>query len=161
MNAMVVYDSFFGNTEQIARAIANALGGPEEDGIRRVGDVKRQQLTGLDLLIVGSPTRGARPSPAISAFLKGIPRDGLRGVSVAAFDTRVTEEEIASGPGILRLFVKLLGYAANPIADQLVKRGGALLVSPEGFFVHGREGPLQDGELERAAKWAKTLVNTR
>jgi len=154
MKAMVVYDSFFGNTEQIAQAIGNALGSPENVEILRVGDARPEQLTGLTRLIVGSPTRGFRPSPAISSFLNSIPSNVLNGVRVAAFDTRFTREEIESSVFILPILVNMFGYAAKPIADRLKKKGGDLILPPEGFYVIGTEGPLKEGELERAADWA-------
>jgi len=158
MKALVVYDSFFGNTERIARSIGNALGRPEDVGIIQVGNVRPEQLTGLKLLIVGSPTRAFRPSPAVKNFLKSIPKNGLNGVKVAAFDTRMTEEEINSAVFILRILVNIFGYAARPISDRLVKKGGELIAAPEGFFVHGTEGPLKEGELERASNWAKQII---
>jgi flavodoxin len=156
--ALVVYDSFFGNTERIAQSIGNALGRQENVGIVRVADVRPEQLTGLKLLIVGSPTRAFRPSPAIKKFLKSIPKNGLKGVKVAAFDTRVTDEEIDSAVFILRIMVNIFGYAAKPIADRLVKKGGQLIAAPEGFFVQGMEGPLKEGELERASDWARQII---
>jgi flavodoxin len=156
--ALVVYDSFFGNTERIAQSIGNALGRQEDVGIIRVANVKPEQLTGLNLLIVGSPTRAFRPTPAIKNLLKSIPKNGLKGVKVAAFDTRMTEEEIDSAVFILRIMVNIFGYAAKSISDRLVKKGGELIAPPEGFFVHGMEGPLKEGELERAANWAKQIL---
>jgi flavodoxin len=156
--ALVVYDSFFGNTERIARSIGNALGRPENVGILRVVDVKPEQLAGLKLLIVGSPTRAFSPSSAIKKFLRSIPKKGLKDVKVAAFDTRMTEEEIDSAVFILRILVNIFGYAAKPISDRLKKKGGELIASPEGFFVHGTEGPLKEGELERASNWAKQII---
>jgi flavodoxin len=158
MKALVVYDSFFGNTERIAQSIGSALGGPEEVGILRVVDFRPEQLAGLKLLIVGSPTRAFRPSPAIKNFLKSIPKNGLKGVKIAAFDTRMTEEEIDSAVFILRILVNIFGYAAKPISDRLMKKGGELITPPEGFFVQGTEGPLKEGELERAANWARQIV---
>ena len=158
MKAWVVYDSVFGNTEQIAQAIGNALGSQEDVQIRRVSDVKPEQLTGSQLLIVGSPTRGFRPTPAITNLLKSIPQNGLKGVKVAAFDTRFTTDEIESSVFILPILVNIFGYAAKPIADRLVKKEGELIIPPEGFFVQGTEGPLQEGELERAADWAKHII---
>ena len=158
MKALVVYDSFFGNTEQIAQAIGNALGSPEDVEILRVGDVKPEQFTGLELLIVGSPTRGFKPTPAISNLLKSIPGNGLKGVKVAAFDTRFTVEEIKSSVFILPLLVNIFGYAAKPISDRLQKKGGELIIPPEGFFVDGTEGPLKEGELERAADWTEQII---
>ena len=161
MKALVIYDSFFGNTEQIAQAIGNALGSPEDVEVLRVGNVKPEQLTGLTLLIVGSPTRGFRPTPAISNLLKSIPKNGLKGVKVAAFDTRFAVDEIESYVFILRILVNIFGYAAKPIADRLEKKGGELIIPPEGFFVGGTEGPLKEGELERAVDWAKQIMATR
>jgi len=161
MKALIIYDSFFDNTEQIAQAMGNALGSPEDVEILRVGNVKPEQLTGVTLLIVGSPTRGFRPTPAISNLLKSIPKNGLKGVKVAAFDTRFTMDAIESSVFILRILVNLFGYAAKPIADGLEKKGGELIMPPEGFFVEGTEGPLKEGELERAADWAKQIMATR
>ena len=163
MKVLIIYDSSFGNTEQIAQAIGHALGSQEDVEVLRVGNVKPEQLTGLKLLIVGSPTQAFRPTPAINNLLGRIPMNGLRGVKVAAFDTRISMDDI--DPPIVRFIgrfvVKLFGYAAKPIADRLKKKGGELTIPPEGFFVEGTEGPLKEGELERAADWARQIMATR
>jgi flavodoxin len=159
MKAMVVYDSVFGNTEKIAQAIGHALGSPEDVETVQVGNVKPEQLAGLTLLIVGSPTRKFSPTAAITSFLKSIPKNGLKGVKVAAFDTRFTVSAIEK-VRILAFFVKIFGYAAEPIADRLGKKGAELAVPPKGFYVSDTEGPLLEGELERAADWAKRIVAT-
>jgi flavodoxin len=158
MKALVVYDSQFGNTAQVAQALGKALGPPEEVQTLRVGEVQPEHLAGLDLLVVGSPTQRFRPTPVTTQFLKDIPRDGLQGVRVAAFDTRITETAIEEAPAVLSFFVKLFGYAAKPIADRLQKKGGDLVAPPEGFYVGGTEGPLLEGELERAARWAREMA---
>ena len=160
MKALVIYASVFGNTEQIAQAIGNALGSQEDVEILRVSNVKLEQLTGLKLLIVGSPTRQFRPTAAINNLLKRIPKNGLKGVKVAAFDTRFTMSAIEESR-VLPFFVRLFGYAAKPISDRLKKKGGELIIPPEGFFVEGVEGPLKEGELERAADWAKQIIATQ
>jgi flavodoxin len=160
MKAMVVYDSGFGNTEQIAQAIGTGLGSSQEEvKILRAGTLKPAQLTEVRLLIVGSPTQRFRSTEAIQDLLKGIPNDGLNGVQVAAFDTRFTQSHIDE-IRVLPFFVRLFGanaYAAKRIADTLRKKGGEMVVPPEGFYVEGTEGPLQEGELERAAAWAKEI----
>ena len=160
MKAMVVYDSVFGNTEKIAQAIGHALGAPEDVEIAQVGNIKPEQLAGLTLLIVGSPTRKFSPTAAITSFLRSIPKNGLKGVRVAAFDTRFTVSAIEK-VRILAFFVKIFGYAAKPIADRLEKKGAGLAVPPEGFYVSDTEGPLLEGELERAADWAKQIMATQ
>jgi len=156
MKVLIVYDSVFGNTEKIALAISNSLGTKENVETFRVSDIKPEKLIGLDLLIVGSPTRAFRPTKAITNFLKNIPSNGLKGVKVAAFDTRISTADVNSR--FLNILVKLFNYAAKPIASKLEKRGAELVIPPEGFFVKDSEGPLKDGEIERAADWAKLIM---
>ena len=152
MKALVLYDSAYGNTEKVAQAMAEAL----SCEARRVAEVQPAQLTGLDALIVGSPTQKFQPLKPIKDFLKEIPAGQLDGVKVAAFDTRIALEDVNSA--ILNVFVKLFGYAAEPIGNRLAKKGGELAMPPEGFYVEGTEGPLKEGELERAAAWAEQIV---
>ena len=92
MKAMIVYDSFFGNTEKIAAAIAEGLGSAPDVTVARVGDVQPAQLQGLALLVVGSPTRAFRPSPARLTLLTGLAEGSLAGTLVAAFDSRSAPE---------------------------------------------------------------------
>lgn len=157
MKGLIIYDSEYGNTRKIAEAIGQALEGRLEVEIIHVKEVDEEQLADVGLLIVGSPTQRFNPTPGIDDFLKGVPPRVLQGVKVAAFDTRFTEEEIGKTP-VLAFFVRIFGYAAKPMADKLVRKGGALTLPPEGFYVGGIEGPLLDGELERAAAWAETIV---
>jgi flavodoxin len=156
MKALIVYDSVFGNTEKVAQAMGEALEDDGEVTIRRVGEIQPDDLTSLDTLIVGSPTRAFSPTPETKTWLKGLNRDSLQGVRVAAFDTRIAVEDTNSA--FLKVMVKLFGYAAKPIANRLTKKGGVLTMEPEGFFVEGTEGPLTDGELERAAAWAQRIA---
>jgi hypothetical protein len=84
-------------------------------------------------------------------LLKNLPENCLQGVKVVAFDTRILLSDIKSAP--LRFIVKTGGYAAKPISKMLTEKGGKLILPPEGFFVAGDQGPLKDGELERATRW--------
>ncbi len=152
VKTLIVYDSIFGNTEKVAQAMAEALAAPGEVTLRRVTDVQPGDLPGLGLLLVGSPTRGFRPTPATVTWLKALPSGALQGAKVSAFDTRM---QVKQGPAILRLMAGVFGFAAKPIAARLQKAGGTLACPPEGFIVLGTEGPLQEGELERAAAWAR------
>ena len=151
IRTMVVYDSYFGNTEQIAKAIGDAFESSEEVEVVKVSEVDPAKLTQLKYLIVGSPTRAFRPTAAINEVIKKAP--SLKGVKVAAFDTRIAKEDTNSR--VLGFMVNVFGYAAKPISDALVKKGGTLVAQPEGFYVEDTEGPLKDGELERAAEWVR------
>lgn len=151
MKTLVVYDSVFGNTEKVAKAIAQEI---SDAAAMKVGAVRPEHLKGLKMLFVGSPTRAFRPTDGIKKFLKAIPANGLNGIKVAAFDTRAD----MNGPGIpsfLRFMVNIFGYADKPIMKSLEKKGGEPCEPSAGFIVKGAEGPLNDGELQRAVQWAK------
>jgi flavodoxin I len=156
MRTLLVYDSVFGNTEKVAGAIANALGSGRDVAMVRVADVRKEQLEGIDLLVVGSPTRAFRPTPAVAKFLKELTEEGLRGVKATSFDTRIAPSAVKSG--LLRFIISLAGYAAKPIAKRLARSGAELVAAPEGFFVEDSEGPLKAGELERAGGWARAIA---
>ena len=156
MKIWIVFDSYFGNTEQIARQVGNALSSRHTVEVLRVGEVNPADVAQVDCVIVGSPTRGFRPSEATTGLLKSFERGSLLGKSVAAFDTRIPTGQIKSG--LLRLIVNAGGYAAPAIAKKLQRSGGKLAAPPEGFFVTGTEGPLLEGELQRAAQWAESLL---
>ena len=135
MKTLVIYDSLHGNTEKIAQAIGEAIHGQ----VCRVGEVNLADLKGFDLLILGSPTHGGWFTEGVRDLLKASP--ALEGVKVVVFDTRTKKS--------------IFGFAAPRIVRSLEKNGGNLLAPPEGFIVLGIQGPLKDGELERAADWAK------
>jgi flavodoxin len=145
MKTLVVYDSRFGNTKIIAESIGGAVNGSVQ--VIHADEVIASELDNFDLLIVGAPTHGGRPSEPAGNFLDRIPKGFLADVNVAAFDTRIPSN-----------WVKIFGFAAPRIAKKLVKKGGRLVVEPEGFFVVDGEGPLADGEVERAAAWAREIV---
>ncbi|NTU74953.1 MAG: flavodoxin family protein, partial [Anaerolineaceae bacterium] len=133
MKAMVIYDSIFGNTEQVARAVAGALGSPEEVSLFKIGTVKPEQLAGLGLLVVGSPTRAFKATPAVTDFLAALPAGALKGVKVAAFDTRISPQDAKNL--IYTIVAKLFGFAAKPMAALLGQKGGELTAPGEGFVV--------------------------
>jgi len=145
MNTLIIYDSLYGNTELLARTIGNAVTGDLE--VARVGDATLSELGSFGLVIVGSPTQGGRPTQAMQDYLGGLP--SLGGAQVAAFDTRLTNR-----------WVKVFGFAADKIAAALKAHEGDLVAEPEGFFVEGKEGPLVEGELERAEAWARGILET-
>ena len=146
MNALVLYDSQYGDTEHIAQAIADALGEFGEARAVRLDPAQPLELQGVDVFIVGCPTQGWRPTPAIQSFLEEVSSEELRSLAVACFDTR------------FRLPRFMSGSAAKVMAEKLREKGVSLLAEPESFFVKGTEGPLREGELERASMWARQIV---
>jgi flavodoxin I len=166
MNTVVVYDSLFGNTERIAQAIADTLRGfgqvqavriepSQPDELQRQALLRQYRATdvslepahpvelqGVDMLIIGCPTQAFKSTPAMQSFLENVSTASLSGLAVACFDTRVR------GP---------FGSAARAMAKRLQTMGVSLLLPPESFFVKGMQGPLRNGEVDRAATWARML----
>ena len=162
MQALVVYESMYGNTEAVARAIADGLRSGSEVRLEEVGTASTT-LVGIDLLVVGGPTHAfsmSRPSTRADAADKtddpvistGI---GLRewietlaptaGVAVATFDTRVRRPRVP-------------GSAARAARKRLRDHGFRSVDPPTTFWVDGGEGPLHDGEEERARLWGADLA---
>lgn len=160
MRALVVYESLWGNTEKVARAIAEKLGGEATvvDSEAAPGSVD-----GYDLLVVGGPThafsmtRASTRADAVASYdAPRLPARGIREwlnelqrpateIPAVAFDTRVDKP-------------RLPGSAAKAARHELRSLGFDTSVKQRTFRVHGYEGPLLDGELERAGVWANEVV---
>jgi flavodoxin I len=152
MRTLLVYDSAYGNTKRLADAIAMTLG--EDAKVVHASNVGQPELEDFELLIVGSPTQGGRPTKPVKALLDGIPQRGLAGKMVAAFDTRMPTDDAGL---VMRLFLRIVGFAAPRIHAALVAKGGRAAANPAGFIVQGKEGPLRAGEVARAEAWAAGL----
>ena len=167
MKALIVYESMYGNTHAVADAIAAGIG-PEADvdvrPVHAVGTVAAD----LGLLVIGGPTHmhglstamsrsmaagaakedagklapGATEPPGLREWLRDL--DAPQTARAAAFDTR----------GDAR--AALTGSAARGIARRL-RRRGLDVVGRNSFLVADAEGPLEDGELERARAWGGAL----
>lgn len=154
MKIVIVYDSQFGNTEKIAHAIRDGIGPGHVVNVVRAAAASQQDLHGADLLFVGSPTHGGRYTEPVRYFLDALPADALRGMRAAAFDTGMKAE----GQGfIVKRVVRFFGYASARIVPALQAKGAGE-TRKETFFVADREGPLLDGELERAGNWGRAVA---
>jgi flavodoxin len=142
MNTLIVYDSQYGNTEHIAQEISETLSALGRSRAVRVDAVRASDLAGVELLFVGCPTQGWRPTPAIQSYLRSPSMDQLHGAHVVCFDTRFQKPRW------------MTGSAANVMAKRLRERGIEPASEPTSFFVQGTEGPLLNGEVERAKAWA-------
>jgi flavodoxin I len=142
---LIVYDSVYGNTREVAEALGNAIGA--DALVVKADQVETAQLENIDLLIVGSPTQGGRPTKPVQDFIASLPEAVAKGLKIASFDTRYASR-----------FAKVFGFAANRIAERLKEKGGIIASPPEPFIVTGKKGPLKDGELERAGRWARGIA---
>jgi flavodoxin len=162
MRGFVVYESLFGNTAQIAQAVA--------DGLEKHLDVERHSVAEgqlpeeTDLLVLGGPThafsmsRATTRQDAVNQGANADPTIGLRewletlpagnDTMFATFDTRV------------EMVRRLPGSAAKAAAKLARKRGYQPLTRPESFYVQDTPGPLLDGEVQRAEVWGAQLAES-
>jgi hypothetical protein len=162
MKALVVYESMFGNTKQVAEAVADGLRATYDTGVIEVGGAP-SMVSDVDLLVVGGPTHAlgmSRPQTRESAI--GYtdeplvsPGQGIRewlgglakstGTPAAVFDTKVDKPWVP-------------GSASGAAARRLRKLGFQLALHPASFLVDGITGPIGDGELARARRWGEQLA---
>jgi len=148
VNALVLYESKYGNTERVAEAIALALQQSLPTRLAAVGEIDdcEEALRGLGLLVVGGPTHRHGVSPILHETLECLGGHALEGIAVATFDTRLHGMRIVTGSAAVRL------------ARLLRHHGARIVVAPESFLVEGAEGPLDAGELEHAREWVAEIL---
>ena|ERR1019366_160429 len=170
MRALVVYESMFGSTRQLAEAIAEGLGATVEVHVERAAHSDQNSLRDVDLLVVGAPTHGhsmprastrkggpdyvlkirhdlvleedAVGSPGVREWLDSLSHASGLG---AGFDTRV------GGPSILT------GRASRGISRLMTRIGITVVVPPESFLVDSFS-KLVPGEVERARAWGTRVA---
>ncbi|MGH2736741.1 MAG: flavodoxin family protein [Actinomycetota bacterium] len=163
MSALVVYESMFGNTQAIARDIADGLSSHMSVETVEVGDAPKVVDAGVELLVVGGPTHALGMSRArtrrdaaqqaghavvstgigIREWLATV-QGGSKNIAAAAFDTRINKPRVP-------------GSAARAAQKRLGRLGFRTVVPAESFWVTGTPGPLLDGEPERARRWGERL----
>lgn len=157
MKALVLYDSVFGNTEKVARTIHEELQNVGQSNLKNADTFRVSDLNQMDLLVVGSPTRAFTMTPKMKTLLKGLPKEKLTGIRYLAFDSRANLEQVNNK--FLTFMVGRFGYAAEKISKILEKKGSKKAGDFEVFYVKESEGPLMDGELEKAKRWIKRSVS--
>ena len=163
MRALVVYESLFGNTEQVALAITSGLSEHLDVELLEVTDAPQVITEALNLIVIGGPTHAfsmTRPSTREDAFRQGASHGstavGLRewleqlgkgshSSLVATFDTRVSKVR------------HLPGSAAKGAAKLVHKLGYSSAAQAESFYVEDVTRPLLEGELDRAHAWGEML----
>lgn len=169
MHALVIYESMFGNTRDVALAVAEGIATAMPVQTLEIGAAPASLPSEIDLLVVGGPThahgmstpdsradsarragdRLVTSGPGVREWLDRL-TPGSTLVRVATFDTRI------KGPGLL------WGSAAKAMAKRLRAIGFAEAAHPESFLVGGPTGPqfdrLEPGELERARAWGAALA---
>ena len=139
----------------LARANGNTAGAPAARGVD------------VSLIVAGGPTHAfsmSRPATRAEAHHRGAPNGseaigirewldalpvGRHPQTVATFDTKAGRVK------------HLPGSAAKKAGKVAGRHGYAKADHAQSFLVADTEGPLLDGELQRAAEWGRQLATTR
>ncbi len=161
MKAVVVYESHWGNTAAVARAIADGIG-PDTPCLTTDGATP-EILAGADLLVVGAPVIGF--ALASEAMREGIERDeatGPRPPDLSHPSLRSWLDSLPRADGRSAAFETRIWWsprgATGDIESRLRKAGYRTIARAQKFIVEDKYGPLREGEVERARQWGKELA---
>lgn len=163
MKAVVVYESHWGNTAAIARAIAEGLG----EGVRALNtsEATGEALAGVDLIVAGAPIIGFR-LPTEKMIRDAAARPGKGPAPDLSHPVmRVWLETVPAGRGGAVAFES--GFKLSPggsrkaIIQGLGRAGYRQAAKGQRFLVHGSYGPVHDGELDRARAWGAELAKIK
>lgn len=161
MKAIVIYESHWGNTAAVARAIAEGIG----SGARALStaEATAETLTGVDLIVAGAPLLGF--SLPTEAMLKSMAANAGKDPTppdLSHPSMRSWIEGLPKGSGMAAAFETRIwwspGSAAKSILRKLEEHGYRPAAKPERFIVEDKYGPLREGELEKARAWGAELV---
>jgi flavodoxin len=156
MKALILYDSVFGNTGKISQVMHEELQTICESKLKSVDSFSIADLNSLELIVVGSPTRAFTMTPKMKTLLKSLPKEKMKGIRYLTFDSRMNVAEVDNK--FLTFMAGTFGYASEKIAKMLHKKDCRAAGNSEVFYVKESEGPLLDGELEKARKWIRQYV---
>jgi hypothetical protein len=161
MKALVVYESLWGNTATIAKAIAEGIGGDAE--AKPMSLPQAESLAGVDLIVAGAPLLGfSLPSETIVDSIRKNPRDSATSPDTSQPSARAWLESVPAGAGLCAGFETRIWWSPGSSAKALVKgletKGYRRAAEPAKFVVTGRYGPLKEGEIQRARAWGEELA---
>jgi hypothetical protein len=158
MKAVVVYESLWGNTAAVARAIAEGIS-PDTRALS-TAEATPELVAVAELIVAGAPVQGfSLPNERMRASIK---QDTDPAPDLSAPTLRSWLEHLPAGHGRSAAFDTKIrwspGSAASVIDQQLAKAGYSPVTEAEHFIVSGQHGPLREGELERARLWGEKLA---
>jgi hypothetical protein len=162
VQAVVVYESMFGNTRTVARAVAEGLSSRMQVETVEVGEAPGTVGDAVDLLVVGAPTHAfslSRPSTRRSAAEQAPEGPVSKGIGVREWlDSATAAPGLRAAAFATRVKKPVPGSAAKAASRRLRRAGCRLASEPRDFFVEDTLGPLIAGEVERARAWGERLA---
>lgn len=161
MQAVVVYESLWGNTAAVARAIAEGLG-PEARALT-TDEATDTVAAEADLIVAGAPVIafGLASERSRAGIARG-EADAPTPPDVSHPSLRAWLEGLPAGHGPAAAFETRIWWtprgATGTIERGLRKAGYAPVAHAARFVVEGKYGPLREGELDRARAWGRQVA---
>jgi len=160
MNAIIVYESLWGNTAAVARAIAEGFG-PNAHA-HATDEVAQADLASADLIVAGSPVFGfSLPTEAMRENILHSETDATTPPDLSHPSLRSWLETLPAGRGRSAAFETRIWWsprgATGTIEKRLAQRGYVPIHKAHKFVVRDKYGPLREGELDRAREWGREL----
>jgi hypothetical protein len=164
LRALVVYESMFGNTLTVAKAVAEGVESVMPVELIEVANAPALIPADVSLVVVGGPTHAhglTNADTRADAARRAGDQLVSRGGGIREWLDRVRAEGPAPRSAVFDTRIKgpklLWGSAARGAATKLEGVGFRLVRPAESFLVDGPTGPLFDrllpGEAERARSW--------
>ncbi len=138
MNVLIVFDTYYGNTQKVAELIESSLSNVESQLIK-VDLITQTLVDQYDLIVFGSPTRGFNMTKKIKKSLKNL---DYRSKKFWVFDTRMDVDDVDNK--LLLKLVKRFGYAAEKMENILIKQKAIKAMDYTYYYVKESEGPLYE-----------------
>ena len=150
MKVLIVYATKYGNTEKVAKLIAEGITSVEGNVavVNNVKDVNLKKEVSYDLVLIGSPNHFGRHIGSIKKFINKLPKSQLKVNSYAVFDTYITAD--------FEKAVKRMEEQISEVMPDLIKVSPGLSIKVEG--TGPSKGPLVNEELPKCKEFGIQLV---
>ncbi|MFX1387970.1 MAG: flavodoxin family protein [Promethearchaeota archaeon] len=157
MKVLIVYDTKYGNTEKVAKLIAEGINftNGNEAIVNNVKDVNLKKEASYDLILIGSPVHFGKHVGSVKKFINKLPKSQLKVNTYSIFNTYMGEDPETTEEGICyyKKMLDKMDKQINEMMSNLTK-----LSSPLSIKVAGMKGPILDEELPKCKDFGIKLV---
>ncbi|MFX1460989.1 MAG: flavodoxin family protein [Promethearchaeota archaeon] len=150
MKVLIVYYTKYGNTEKVAKLIAEGISSIEgnEVIVNNVKDVNLKREDSYELILIGSPNHFGRHVGSVKKFINKLPNSQLKVKAYAVFDTYITAD--------FEKAVKKMEEQISEAMPDLTRASPGLSIKVEGTGVS--KGPIVNEDLPKCKEFGIKLA---
>ena len=147
MKVLVAFDTKYGNTETVAKTIAEGIMSVEgiEVTLSNMKEVDFKKLDGYDAILLGCPTHFGGPTRGAKKFIDKLGKIDLKRRKTATFDTYIKED-----------FEKSVKKMEERISEKIPR--SQLLLPGLSIQVEDMKGPILEEELPKCRDFGKEIA---